>query len=119
MEHRDGRFCSMQHRSRRIVQCIYIRDRGRDVRSKGQSMVKRLMSSMQRVLVLAPHTDDAELGCGGTIARLLREGEDVFVAAFSTAEGSLPPGTAPTRLRDEFLTAMQSLGIPPEKTSVF
>jgi LmbE family N-acetylglucosaminyl deacetylase len=82
-------------------------------------MVKRLMSSMQRVLVLAPHTDDAELGCGGTIARLLREGEDVFVAAFSTAEGSLPPGTAPTRLRDEFLTAMQSLGIPPEKTSVF
>ena len=74
---------------------------------------------MQRVLVLAPHTDDAELGCGGTIARLLREGEDVFVAAFSTAEGSLPPGTAPTRLRDEFLTAMQSLGIPPEKTSVF
>jgi N-acetylglucosamine malate deacetylase 1 len=82
-------------------------------------MVKRLMSSMQRVLVLAPHTDDAELGCGGTIARLLREGEDVFVAAFSTAEGSLPPGTAPTRLRDEFLAAMQSLGIPPEKTSVF
>ena len=82
-------------------------------------MVKRLMSSMQRVLVLAPHTDDAELGCGGTIARLLREGEDVFVAAFSTAEESLPPGVAPTRLRDEFLAAMQTLGIPPEKTLVF
>src|SRR5438270_9158767 len=82
-------------------------------------MVKQLINLRQRVLVLAPHTDDAELGCGGTIARLLREGEDVFVAAFSTAEESLPPGTAPTRLRDEFLAAMQTLGIPPEKTFVF
>jgi LmbE family N-acetylglucosaminyl deacetylase len=82
-------------------------------------MVKHLMSSMQRVLVLAPHTDDAELGCGGTIARLLRDGGDVFVAAFSTAEESLPPGTVPTRLRDEFLSAMQVLGISPDKTFVF
>ena len=82
-------------------------------------MVKHLMSSMQRVLVLAPHTDDAELGCGGTIARLLRDDGDVFVAAFSTAEESLPPGAVPTRLRDEFLSAMQVLGIPPDKTFVF
>jgi N-acetylglucosamine malate deacetylase 1 len=82
-------------------------------------MVKPLMDLRQAVLVLAPHTDDAELGCGGTIARLLREGGDVFVAAFSTAEGSLPPGAAPTRLRDEFLSSMQVLGIPPDKTFVF
>src|SRR5260370_41365619 len=82
-------------------------------------MTKQLTKSIQRVLVLAPHTDDAELGCGGTIARLLREGEDVFVAAFSTAEESLPPGAVPTRLRDEVLAAMQMLGIPLEKTFVF
>jgi LmbE family N-acetylglucosaminyl deacetylase len=82
-------------------------------------MGKQLMNLGQAVLVLAPHTDDAELGCGGTIARLLREGGDVFVAAFSTAEGSLPPGAAPTRLRDEFLCSMQILGIPPDKTFVF
>jgi LmbE family N-acetylglucosaminyl deacetylase len=77
------------------------------------------MNLRQTVLVLAPHTDDAELGCGGTIARLLREGGDVFVAAFSTAEESLPPGSAPTQLRDEFLAAMRTLRIPPEKTLVF
>src|ERR1700736_3890157 len=82
-------------------------------------MVKQLMNLRQGVLVLAPHTDDAELGCGGTIARLLREGEDVFVAGFSTAEESLPPGAAPTRLRDEFLAAMQTLGIPLENILVF
>src|SRR5467141_5328351 len=82
-------------------------------------MVNHLMNLRQAVLVLAPHADDAELGCGGTIARLLREGGDVFVAAFSTAEDSLPPGAVPTRLRDEFLAAMRTLGIPPEKTLVF
>ena len=82
-------------------------------------MTKQLMNSIQRVLVLAPHTDDAELGCGGTIARLLREGDDVFVAAFSTAEESLPPGAAPSMLRDEFMAAMQALGIPSERVLVF
>jgi LmbE family N-acetylglucosaminyl deacetylase len=73
----------------------------------------------QRVLILAPHTDDAELGCGGTIARLLRNDAEVFVAAFSTAEDSLPPGAAPNRLRDEFLASMKLLGIPRDNTFVF
>ena len=39
-----------------------------------------------RVLVLAPHTDDGEFGCGGTISRFVQEGKEIFYAAFSTAE---------------------------------
>ena len=39
---------------------------------------------MKKVLVLAPHTDDGELGCGGTVARLLEEGCEVHFAVFST-----------------------------------
>ncbi|WP_263368592.1 PIG-L deacetylase family protein [Edaphobacter bradus] len=70
-------------------------------------------------MILAPHTDDAELGCGGTIARMLKDGVDISVAAFSTAEDSLPPGAVPTQLRDEFLSAMQTLGVPQDKTFVF
>ncbi|MBL6731310.1 MAG: PIG-L family deacetylase, partial [Bacteroidia bacterium] len=46
------------------------------------------MQSIQTVLILAPHTDDAELGCGGTIARFLEEGKKMYVAAFSTARAS-------------------------------
>jgi LmbE family N-acetylglucosaminyl deacetylase len=82
-------------------------------------MVGQLMNTMRRVLVLAPHTDDAELGCGGTIARLLTDGAEVFVAAFSTAEESLPSGAEPNRLRNEFLAAMQTLGIPHDNALVF
>ena len=43
------------------------------------------MISPQRVLVMSPHTDDAELGCGGTMARWIGEGAELFTAAFSTA----------------------------------
>ena len=44
------------------------------------------------VLVLAPHTDDGEFGCGGTMARLIESGVKVTYAAFSTAAKSVPDG---------------------------
>ena len=43
----------------------------------------------KRVLVLAPHTDDAEFGCGGTIAKMVESGSKVFIAAFSACEQSV------------------------------
>jgi LmbE family N-acetylglucosaminyl deacetylase len=74
---------------------------------------------MERVLVLAPHTDDAEIGCGGTMARLLSEGVELHVAAFSTAEDSLPPGAPRDLLKIEFEAAMALLGIPPQNLHVY
>ena len=53
------------------------------------------MTLMKRILVLAPHTDDAELGCGASIVRMLENDREVYIAAFSTAEESLPPGALP------------------------
>ena len=44
------------------------------------------------VLVLAPHTDDGEFGCGGTMARLIKNGAEVTYVAFSTAAKSVPEG---------------------------
>jgi len=72
-----------------------------------------------RVLILAPHTDDAELGCGATIARLTEAGAEVYIAAFSTAEASLPPGSEPNRLREEFILATSVLGILRDRTTVY
>lgn len=82
-------------------------------------MMQFLMNGRLRVLVVAPHTDDAELGCGGTIARLVESKCEVHVAAFSTAEDSLPLGFPPTTLRDEFLSAMPLLGVPKENAIVY
>lgn len=73
----------------------------------------------QRLLVLAPHTDDAELGCGGAIARFLEEGLDIHIAAFSTAEESLQEGLPPDTLKNEFLEATAILGINPQKRYVY
>lgn len=39
----------------------------------------------KRILVVSPHTDDAEVSSGGTISRFLREGRDVHVIVFSLA----------------------------------
>ncbi len=79
-------------------------------------MVKRF----DRILMLAPHTDDVELGCGGTIARFVEEGEaEIFVAVFSTAGDSVPKGFPRTALRDEFYEAMRILGVKKDRLSVY
>ncbi|MFN4932170.1 MAG: PIG-L deacetylase family protein [Bacteroidota bacterium] len=64
------------------------------------------------VLILAPHTDDGELGCGGTIARLLEEGNNVFYLAFSICEESVPEGFPKNALETEVKKATAHLGIP-------
>ena len=74
---------------------------------------------MKKVLVLAPHTDDGELGCGGTVARLLEEGCEVHFAVFSTCAESVPAGFPADELKTEFLSAMESYGIPAETAYPF
>jgi LmbE family N-acetylglucosaminyl deacetylase len=81
-------------------------------------MMQDVLNGTRRVLVLSPHTDDAELGCGGTLARLIAGSAEVWVAAFSLAKESLPPGSAPDRLQAEFLCSMQRLGVDAQRTSV-
>jgi LmbE family N-acetylglucosaminyl deacetylase len=64
------------------------------------------------LLVLAPHTDDGELGCGGTITRFLEEHWQVHYVAFSGAEKALPPDLPSDTLRMEVIQATRVLGIP-------
>ena len=66
----------------------------------------------KRILVLAPHTDDGEVGCGGSIHRFLEEGVEVYYAAFSTARKSLRSGLPPDTLEKEVKEATSTLGIP-------
>ena len=72
-----------------------------------------------RVLVLAPHTDDGELGCGGTISRMVEEGREVYYAAFSTAAESVPPPFPPDILEKEVREGTKVLGIPAANLLVY
>jgi LmbE family N-acetylglucosaminyl deacetylase len=77
-----------------------------------------VLASWKRVLVLAPHTDDGEFGCGATMARLVDEGAQVRYVAFSIATKSLPAGFAPDTLAREVREATAELGIPESSLTV-
>jgi N-acetylglucosamine malate deacetylase 1 len=77
-----------------------------------------VIGAWKRVLVLAPHTDDGEFGCGGTMARLVEEGAEVRYVAFSIATKSLPEGFAPDTLAREVGDATAELGIPEGNLTV-
>lgn len=73
----------------------------------------------ERILVLAPHTDDGEFGCGASIARFIAEGADVYYAAFSLAEESVPPPFPKNILETEVKKATLVLGIQPDNLLLF
>jgi len=73
----------------------------------------------KRILVLAPHTDDGEFGCGGSIARFISEGDDLYYAAFSLAEESVPPPFPKNILETEVKKATSTLGIVPANLLLF
>ena len=77
-----------------------------------------MIGGWKRVLVLAPHTDDGEFGCGGTMARLADAGVEVRYVAFSIATKSLPEGFPPDTLAKEVREATAELGIPESALTV-
>jgi LmbE family N-acetylglucosaminyl deacetylase len=77
-----------------------------------------VITAWKRVLVLAPHTDDGEFGCGATLARLVDGGTDVRYVAFSIATRSLPVGFPPDTLAREGRVATAELGISEERLDV-
>jgi LmbE family N-acetylglucosaminyl deacetylase len=81
-------------------------------------MIARVIDAAKRVLVLAPHTDDAELGCGGTLARMLEEGTTILLVAFSSAAESLSDGMATDTLVREFKAAARILGLDEKHTQL-
>ena len=71
------------------------------------------MISGKRILILAPHTDDGELGCGAATANLLAANEIHYVA-FSSCRQSVPASFEPDILKTEFAAATKSLGLKQE-----
>jgi len=78
-----------------------------------------MMKNFKTVFVLAPHTDDGELGAGGTISKLIENGADVYYFAFSTAEESVPNGFASNILETEVVNATEKIGIKKDNVIIY
>lgn len=77
------------------------------------------MINCNNILVLAPHTDDGELGLGGTIHKFISMGKNVYYAAFSTAEKSVPAGFPRDILKYEVKKATVKLGINSDNLFIY
>ena len=74
---------------------------------------------MNKILFISAHTDDAEMGCGGSIARYVEKGNDVYITAFSIAEESVPEGLSRDILLNESRAASKVLGIDPKNLFIY
>jgi LmbE family N-acetylglucosaminyl deacetylase len=72
-----------------------------------------------KILILAPHTDDGEFGCGGSIAKFIETGADIYYAAFSLAEESVPPPFPKNILETEVKAATKVLGIKTDNLLLY
>ncbi|HNF39194.1 MAG TPA: PIG-L family deacetylase [Chitinophagaceae bacterium] len=77
------------------------------------------MFNPKKILILAPHTDDGELGCGGSIAKFCAEGKEVYYVAFCLCSASLPTHLPSDTLEQECKKATASLGIPASNLILF
>ena len=78
-----------------------------------------MLSKFKNIYVLSPHTDDGELGAGGTISKLIDLGANVYYFAFSTAEKSVPKGFKKNVLKTEVINATAKLGIKKENVVIY
>lgn len=75
-------------------------------------------NGIRKIAVLAPHTDDGEFGCGGSVARFIDEGKEVYYVAFSIAEESVPEPWPRDILKTEVREATKRLGIRPDNLTI-
>jgi LmbE family N-acetylglucosaminyl deacetylase len=66
------------------------------------------------ILLLSPHTDDGELGCGASVSKFIEEGKRVIYVAFSACEQSVLPNFPKDILIQEVQAATKELGIKSE-----
>ncbi len=73
----------------------------------------------KKILVLSPHTDDGELGCGGTIHKLIQQGHEIFWVAFSICRQSVPSQYPSDILATEVKSAIRILGVKQNNLIIF
>ncbi|MFY0644774.1 MAG: PIG-L family deacetylase [Bacteroidia bacterium] len=78
-----------------------------------------MISNKQTILILAPHTDDGEFGCGASIHKWITEGKTVYYATFSACKQSVLPQFPEDILITEVKAATAELGLPQENLILY
>lgn len=76
-------------------------------------------SETMKICFVAAHTDDVEIGCGGSVVKFIKEGNDIYYIALSIAEDSLPEGLPKDILLTEAKLATKILGIKAENLFIY
>ncbi|MFH1582611.1 MAG: PIG-L deacetylase family protein [bacterium] len=77
------------------------------------------MKNINTILVISPHTDDAELACGGTIAKLAEQNKTIYYVTFSSCRDTLVGNFPPKTIEEECRKATKTLGIKPKNCFIF
>jgi len=77
------------------------------------------VKSIKRILALAPHPDDVEFACGGTLKKFSGAGADIWYAVFSPCDKSLPKGFKENTLYQEMKKAIVHIGISHKKVITY
>jgi len=73
---------------------------------------------VKKIIFFSPHTDDAELGAGGTITKFA-EKYQVYIIAFSDTRNILNPNLPKDLLRKEMIAAVKILGVDKKNVKFF
>lgn len=77
-------------------------------------MLNEKTIKMNNILIIAPHADDEVLGCGATMAKLAKQGHNVYVLVATNASIGAPELFSPElicQIRSEALEAHNMLGV--------
>lgn len=79
-----------------------------------------MLKNTTKILAIAPHTDDLELACGGTINLSVQSGIEICCVALSDCQDTLE-GTdfSPKTLGQESKAALQLLGVKKEQIIIY
>jgi N-acetylglucosamine malate deacetylase 1 len=77
------------------------------------------MFNSSKILIISPHTDDGEFGCGGSINKFIEMGSEVFYVAFSIVKEGITEEYPSDILSVEVVEATNRLGIPRENLIIY
>tara|TARA_B110000503_G_C7094644_1_gene390980 strand:+ start:32 stop:676 length:645 start_codon:yes stop_codon:yes gene_type:complete len=69
----------------------------------------------KKIIVLSPHPEDGEIGCGGTIQKFIQNGSECWYVVFTIAEDSTHPPFKKNAQSHEMMKSVLSLGFKKSK----